>query len=197
MTNHKPTVRKIKDVKGRRILGYVAEYAYESGLSTPTSLCNADPYIKGDRCKTPAAAVASWHTVVAAALDRLATGTSTIEQHGEIGIIAPTLHGWSYRVPGLFGDMVYGDYHTQSEAEEHCRYHMAQTQWTLEIDDETYLTGLPEHLRAKLRDYFDWQRKYAYLVGQHIDRALAHRIAGQDPTLTQDQRALLDGYTAG
>ena len=82
----KPTVRKVKDIRGRKILGYVAT------LHTPDSY--SDGRISGQQRTTPADAILSCEVEVECALDRLARGTVIGQWNGHTYVVSPSIDGW-------------------------------------------------------------------------------------------------------
>jgi hypothetical protein len=169
----KPTLTKRRDVRGRRIVAYVATIGPISATAS-----------------TPAEAIDQCETAVQSALDRLSHGTTIGTFHGHTYVISPDADGYRYWTD-TFSSLEYScnvavDRHAAREA---ALYHLAQTVWTHDIDDHAFVADLPDRLQRDLLSYFQWQRDYRAFKAQGYDdtqiRALLFQ--GTRPTTLNSQ----------
>jgi hypothetical protein len=169
----KPTIRKVKTVRGR-LEGYKATFG---------------PVESGTR-KTPKEAALSCEHEALSALGRLDRGTRVLRWRGHTAVIMPTISGWSYWIDTASrSDIIQGTSSTDREgAENAALHHLAQNVWTPEVaDDEAFLRaepsadecGLPYIVRDVLRPWFNFQRAYVALRKDGYSDVEAHRLAGE------------------
>lgn len=80
----KPTVRKVKDIRGRRVVGHKAKFG-------PVECMRPTPKEAALTCE---------HETLSA-LARLDRGARVLRWRGHVAVVAPTLEGWSYWVDTL------------------------------------------------------------------------------------------------
>jgi hypothetical protein len=157
----KPTVKKLKTLKGR-IVGYDASIG-EVTTEGPT----------------PREAAANCERAVLQALARLDRRATIGSWRGHVYVIAPTIDGWSYWLdtfsPGYGVTIGKSD---REDAEDGALSHLAQNVWTLDVsDDAAFVVGLPPKAKADITGWIRFQRSYAALKAEGKTDNEAHRLA--------------------
>jgi len=163
----RPTVTKLKDVRGR-ITGYRAAIG---------------PIER--EAKTPADAVVACEAATLLALRRLDHGPQFSQRWGHVYCVAPTLYGFAYWLDtwGAWGagQSVQGAYATHEEANAHALRHLAQNVWTHDTDDAAFLAVLPEEVvRAEVAQWIRFQRAYFVRKAEGRSDVECHRLACED-----------------
>ena len=157
----KPTITKLKDVRGR-ITGYRAALgSVEADGTTPA--------LAGEACEA----------ATLDALQRLDNGTDVHEWRGHHYIVAPTTHGWSYWLDTFSSDFFMGPYPRHEEANGAALHHLAQHVWDHDVADDAAFTGdLPPKVRSEIRGWIRFQRAYKRIAaeGGRTDNEV-HRLA--------------------
>ena len=159
----KPTVSKIKNIRGR-ITGYVA-------------------YIGEVRAegKTPKEASEKCEREAYDALARLDYGPLLGTWRGHAYVISPTITGWEYWID-TFSRVDYSVKCETANTREDVRWralsHMAQNLWTVDVNDDEFLADLPSSVVDTLKSWIRFQREYARLAkeGGRSDSEI-HRLA--------------------
>jgi hypothetical protein len=170
----KPTVRKVKDIRGRRVVGHKAKFG-------PVECMRPTPKEAALTCE---------HETLSA-LARLDRGARVLRWRGHVAVVAPTLEGWSYWVDTLSNPyFMTTPKQDREDAENDALHHLAQGAWNLDVpDDEAFLNaepsadgvteecGLPYIVRDLLRPWIRWQRSYAALRAKGFSETEAHQKA--------------------
>lgn len=161
----KPTIRKLKDIRGRRIVGYNARFALAEGNGPDPSTATA-------RCEE----------ALHAAMSRLDRATLIGRWRDHVYVVFPTLHGWSYWIDTF----THADYtiacglSDREGAQDSAMHHLAQNLWTLDVEsDDAFIEGLSTKVREQLRSWILFQRSYARLKAEGKTDAEAHRLASR------------------
>src|SRR5262245_38388223 len=163
----KPTIKKVKDIRGRKILGYRAVFGP----------------VESERHATPAAAIAECEQLTREALARLQQGATIATWRGHRLVITPSVYapGWSYWIDTFSHGFTNGaNYADNIEAYNAAVYHLAQGDWTLDADDHEILAAIPDKAkRADLASWIAFQRTYAQIkaAGEITADADIHRAA--------------------
>jgi len=159
----KPTLTKHKDPRGR-VKGHVATIG-------PIAIEGPTPSLAATKCSEE----------VLAALVRLDRGPRVLRWKGHVVIVAPMLDGWGYWFGGAAGSSSVGLFQTvrgeREDAEDHALHHLAQNLWSPEVNDTTFLLGLPIKVQKELLDWIRWQRDYARLRAEGKTDQEAHAEA--------------------
>ncbi len=156
----KPTVKKLKTLKGR-IVGYAASIG-EVTVEGPT----------------PSEAATNCERAVLQALARLDRRATIGSWRGHTYVIAPTIDGWSYWLdtfsPGYGVTIGKPD---REDAEDGALTHLAQNIWESDVDDEAFVVGLPPKAKTDIASWIRFQRSYAALKAEGKSDNEAHRLA--------------------
>jgi hypothetical protein len=154
----KPTVKKIKAMRGR-IVGYSAHIGeVKAEGATPTEASEAC-----DRA-------------VALALARLDRGVEIGSWRGHTYIVFPTVEAWGYWID-TSSVRSYVGVSEREEAQDAALHHLAQNLWGPEVNDESFLVGLPLSVASELARWIRFQRSYAALRAEGKSDIEAHRLA--------------------
>lgn len=167
----KPTIRKVKTIRGR-IDGYKATFG---------------PIESGAHPTPKEAALACEHETLLA-LVRLDRGARVLRWRGHTAVVMPTVNGWTYWIDTASrpDTIQVSTGETREDAENNALHHLAQNVWTLDVkDDEAFLSaepgteenGLPYGVRDLLRPWIHWQRDYARLRAEGLSDTEAHQKA--------------------
>lgn len=166
----KPTIRKHKDIRGRRIVGYTALFGpIESRRHADT-----------DTERGQDQAVAECEQLVRDALERLDRGAHIGQWRGHTYVVSPDAHGWR-----LWCDVFSRtDYYTaqagtRDEAIDSILSHLAANIWTVDVEDDTaFVDGLPYPVRTELIGRFKWYREMKRLMDNGYTDQEARDIIG-------------------
>lgn len=174
----KPTIRKIKDIRGRKVRGY------EASLGALTSA----------HCDTSKAAIEDLEYLTIKAIDRLANGPTIARWQGHQLVVYPTLAGWGYWLD-TFSSTKYGcDVGDKDPIEAYNRavYHLAQNIWTADTDDHELLAAVPDVAkRAELAGWIAFQRAYLSIkaMGQTAENDLHAAACAQGTVYAREHFA--------
>jgi hypothetical protein len=166
----KPTITPLRDLRGRKITGYRAEFGPIDATAT-----------------TKPAAIAAAELAVQDALDRLNQGarvTGWIDPAGRVRpiMVAPTINGWGYWLDFFSRPYVEGSYGSAGLAENAGFHHVAQNAWTADVDDRAFLLSLPAGIiRAELASWIGFQRAYLRERAAGTPENQIHQIACNRP----------------
>jgi hypothetical protein len=159
----KPTIVKLKDVRGR-ITGYRASIGTVEREG-----------------KSPAEACAACEAATLDALQRLDNGSDVHRWQGHVYLLAPTTYGWGYWLDTFSeGYSAHGPYPSHEEANGAALHHLAQNVWTHDVADDAAFTGdLPPKVRSDVRQWIRFQRAYKRIAaeGGHNDNEIHRRLA--------------------
>ena len=161
----KPTIRKIRDIRGRKITGYSATLGpIEAYGSTPSE-----------------AQTSAWGSV-ARTLERLDRGAFIGHWNGRAYVVIPDVAGWAYWIDtSSSAHITSSNYLERESAINAALYHLAQNLWTAETADTAYLLSLPESLRPELASWIGFQRAYLRERAAGTPENLIHQIACERP----------------
>jgi hypothetical protein len=159
----KPTVRKVKDFRGR-ITGHKATLG-------PVKWSGRDPKHAANQCEQAAML----------ALDRLDRGAYIGKWRGHLYVVSPTIDGWAYWIDTFSAT----DYvvpcaagAAREWAIDSALQHLAQNVWELDCrDDAAFVDGLPLDAAAKIMAWIGFQRRYAAEKAAGKSDVEAHRLA--------------------
>lgn len=161
----KPTIRKIKDIRGRKVLGY------EASLGSIVSA----------RCDSAARAIEDCEYLTGKAIERLAAGPTIGRWRNHTIVVYPTIIGWAYWI-----DTFSNGYGTDCGRDDKIAaynsavYHLAQVDWSADVDDYELIQAVPDvRLRAELAGWIGFQRSYIEIkaAGQITGENDIHRAA--------------------
>jgi len=162
----KPTTRKHKDIRGRKVRGYSAAFG---------------PIETSDMHQTPADAIATCERSVLGALARLDDGAKILEWRQHLIVIIPTVVGWAYWIDTFsrkyFNGSGAGDFDT---CERSALLHIGQALWNHETDDQEYLSSVTRpDVRSELAGWIGFQRCYRQIqtAGEITDKGQIHQAA--------------------
>lgn len=140
----KPTVKKLKNVRGR-IIGYTATI----GPIEETATTGPDASVK---CES----------AVSEALERLSRGTYIGSAWGRTYVVAPTPQGWAYWLDTFSRSDYFcaGAWPSRKDAIDAALYHSGQGAWSPELDDVAFLATADYHVRRRLARWIGFQRAY-------------------------------------
>lgn len=161
----KAQVKKVKDFRGRRIVGYRASIG---------------PIEREG--KTPAEAIEACECAALAALARVDRGVCVKTWRGHTFVVVPTGYGWSYWLDtfsqGYSVQVSSGSDDSREHAEDAAVHHLAQQVWELSVEDDAAFTGdLPKSVREQIRSWIKFQRAHAKFTAEGKNDVEAHRLA--------------------
>ena len=114
-------------------------------------------------------------------LDRLDAGHVSGRLYGHTWIVIPTITGWTYYVDDVTSQCVHMLIGSRETAIRSAISHLAQTAWTAEYDDQTFVDGLPADCRSDLASWIGFQRAYIRERTAGTPDHLIHAAACQRP----------------
>lgn len=144
----KPSVHKVKDLRGRKIVGYRAQLGSIDSTIQPTA----------------AKAIEECYQLVREAIERLAQGPKIKHWRGHLIVVTPRLYalGWSYWIDTFStGNDSGSNYPDSIAAYNSAIYHLAQSLWSADSDDHELISAVPSVKdRAELAGWIGFQRAY-------------------------------------
>ncbi len=166
MTQPQPTVIKMKDIRGRKIVGYQAALGPFQTHTYPT----------------PAEAIADVHQQQIDANARLAQGALVGRWQDHTYTVTPDAYGWRLWCDGFSTP----DYYTTSngtrdEAAISILSHLASCVWAFDVaDDVAFVSTLPvpDATKRELVTRFQWYRDYtAFKTQGYEDQQIRNLLA--------------------
>lgn len=156
----KPRIVKLRDVRGRRSVGYSAEL---SGVTA-----------NGPTAKDATTAL---EVLIVQNLERLTEGPIFGTWNGHAYAVVPAVDGWLYWID-TFSASYQGSIQRSTRAETvlSAIHHLAQNTWTADTDDPSFLTMIPIAIRSDLAGWIGFQRAYIreLAADPNISPAIAH-----------------------
>ncbi len=161
----KPAIRKIRDIRGKRIIGYEASLG---------------PMCSDRHSASPALATQDLEDRLLNTLKRVDRGASVRTWNGHVFVIVPTLHGYAYWLD-TFGRLSFNDGGPDEEkAIASAFHHLTQSVWTADVDDYTFLQSIPDRsVRSELASWIAFQRCFIRVrnAGELTENGQQHQAA--------------------